>query len=80
MTGDDPIVDTAGVAVIAGGIATDSVRIYLKRSRARLREGLDLRAHDLPLPDYQIGRSPAWRTSSIERWIQARQNRRVGDV
>lgn len=72
MAEDDPILDTDAIAELAGGIATESVRMYLKRSRIRVRDGLPLRPHDLPLPDLQVGRSPAWRTSTVHRWLAAR--------
>ena len=63
----DPYLDTEAVAEMVG-VTTDTVRVYLKRSRKRLREAHELRPQDLPLPDAIIGRSPAWRTSTITAW------------
>ena len=69
--GDDPYLDTETVAAQAG-VTTESVRVYLKRSRRRLREGRELRPQDLPLPDLTVGRSPAWLQSTITAWIAHR--------
>jgi predicted DNA-binding transcriptional regulator AlpA len=63
----DPYLDTEAVAE-AVGVTTESIRVYLKRSRRRLRAGHALRPQDLPLPDVTLGRSPAWRTSTITDW------------
>ena len=69
--GDDPYLDTEAVAEQAG-VTTESVRVYLKRSRRRLASGQSLRPQDLPLPDMTIGRSPAWRQSTISVWLENR--------
>lgn len=68
---DDPYLDTEKVARQAG-VTTDSLRVYLKRSRRRVSEGRDLRPQDLPIPDLTVGRSPAWRQSTITTWIANR--------
>lgn len=68
---DDPYLDTEGVASRAG-VGTESIRIYLKRTRRRVSEERELRPQDLPLPDITIGRSPAWRQSTIESWLSRR--------
>lgn len=68
---DDPYLDTEGVARQAG-VTTESIRIYLKRSRRRISDKQELRPQDLPLPDMKIGRSPAWRQSTIESWLSRR--------
>lgn len=68
---NDPYLDTEQVALRAG-VITDSLRVYLKRSRRRLKEGHSLRLQDLPLPDLTVGRSPAWRQSTIDAWIARR--------
>lgn len=65
--GDDPYLDTEKVASRVG-LPIDTIRIYLKRSRKCVRESGELRAQDLPLPDITIGRSPAWRQSTIDTW------------
>jgi len=69
--GTDPYLDTEAVAARAG-VTTDSLRVYLKRSRRRLAQGHGLRPQDLPLPDLTIGRSPAWRRSTIATWLASR--------
>lgn len=71
---DDPYLDTEGVAKQAG-VATESVRIYLKRTRRRLRGGQALRPQDLPDADRTLGRSPVWRQSTIDAWLAARVGR-----
>ena len=71
---DDPYMDAEQVAAKVG-ITAGSVRMYLKRSRRRLAEGQELRAQDLPLPDITVSRSPAWLTSTIDAWINARPGR-----
>jgi hypothetical protein len=53
-------------------VTAATIRVYLKRSRKRVADGLPLRPQDLPLPDITIGQSPAWRTSTIETWVPAR--------
>lgn len=65
--GDDPYLDTEKVAEHVD-LTTGSVRVYLKRSRRRVATGQPLRPQDLPLPDITIGRSPAWRQSTIDEW------------
>jgi predicted DNA-binding transcriptional regulator AlpA len=65
--GDDTYLDTEAVAQHVG-LTTESVRVYLKRSRRRVASGQPLRPQDLPLPDITIGRSPAWRQSTIDEW------------
>lgn len=67
----DAYLDTEAAAKLAG-VTTDSLRVYLKRSRRRLNEGHELRPQDLPLPDQTFGRSPAWRQSTIAAWIAHR--------
>jgi predicted DNA-binding transcriptional regulator AlpA len=68
---EDPFLDTEAVARRVG-VTVGSVRVYLKRSRRRLKEGEELRPQDLPLPDQVFGRSPAWRESTITTWIAHR--------
>ena len=68
---DDPYMGTDEVADRIG-VTAATIRVYLKRSRKRLAEGMELRPQDLPLPDITINRSPAWRTSTIEEWVPAR--------
>lgn len=68
---DDPYLDTEGVAGRAG-LGTESIRVYLKRSRRREKDGYDLRPQDLPLPDLKVGRSPAWKQSTVDAWIANR--------
>jgi predicted DNA-binding transcriptional regulator AlpA len=74
MSDEDPYLDTRAIAQLLG-ITAESVRLYLRRSRKRLAEGLELRLQDMPLPDLQVGRSPAWRASTIEAWRAVRPGR-----
>lgn len=71
---EDPYLDTEEVARQAE-VGTESIRIYLKRSRRRANESRELRPQDLPLPDITIGRSPAWRQSTIDAWLANRIGR-----
>ncbi|MFD7705640.1 helix-turn-helix transcriptional regulator [Streptomyces sp. NPDC059786] len=64
---DDPYLDTDTVAEQVG-LAVDTVRVYLKRSRKRVKDGSELRPQDFPLPDMTVSRSPAWRQSTIDAW------------
>lgn len=70
----DPFMDTEGVATHLG-LSTESVRIYLKRTRARVAAELPVRPQDFPLPDETFGRSPAWKQSTIETWRANRPGR-----
>ncbi|MEU3399361.1 MarR family transcriptional regulator [Streptomyces filamentosus] len=69
------MLDTEGVAAKIGVKDGATVRVYLKRTRARAAKGLPVRSQDLPLPDQQVGRSPAWHESTIDRWIASRPGR-----
>ncbi|MCX4232060.1 hypothetical protein [Streptomyces ortus] len=71
---EDPYLDTEAVSEQAG-VAAETIRIYLKRSRKRVADGDELRPQDLPLPDMTIGRSPAWRQSTITAWLANRVGR-----
>lgn len=73
--GAGPLLDTEGVAAKIGAKGSATVRVYLKRTRARVKQGLPVRAQDLPLPDQQVGRSPAWYEATIDRWIASRPGR-----
>lgn len=73
MPEEDPYLDTAAVADLIG-VQADSVRMYLKRAKARRAEGKDTPA-DLPAPDTMFGRTPVWRRSTIEKWRRARLER-----
>ncbi|MFF4409850.1 hypothetical protein [Streptomyces sp. NPDC001404] len=71
----DRMLDTEAVAQKIGVKQSATVRVYLKRTRRRVMDGLPVRPQDLPLPDQQIGRSPAWLESTIDRWIVNRPGR-----
>ncbi|WP_333746208.1 helix-turn-helix transcriptional regulator [Streptomyces sp. IBSBF 2950] len=71
---DDPYLDTAQVGARIG-VSADSIRLYLKRTRRRISDGLKKRPQDLPLPDSQFRRSPVWRESTINAWIASRPGR-----
>ncbi|MFF2571087.1 hypothetical protein [Streptomyces sp. NPDC058084] len=70
----DSLLDTEAVAAKIG-VTSETVRIYLKRTRRRIAEGKAVRPQDLPLPDGQFGRSPAWLESTIDVWVAARPGR-----
>lgn len=74
MPDGNPYLDTAAVAAKIG-VTSETVRIYLKRTRKRIADGLPLRPQDLPLPDEQFRRSPAWLEATIDAWIAARPGR-----
>lgn len=71
---DDPYLDTAQVGEMIG-VSADTVRLYLKRTRKRIADGLPVRPQDLPLPDEQFRRSPVWRESTLNAWIVRRPGR-----
>lgn len=71
MPDDDPLLDTAAVAALLK-LGAPTVRIYLKRTRARAAAGDPVRDQDFPLPDETFGRSPVWRKSTINNWLSAR--------
>ncbi|MHB9861945.1 hypothetical protein [Streptomyces sp. YIM S03343] len=71
---DDPYLDTAQVGEKIG-VLPETVRLYLKRTRKRIADGLPVRPQDLPLPDTQFRRSPVWRESVIAAWIANRPGR-----
>ncbi|WP_406287476.1 helix-turn-helix transcriptional regulator [Streptomyces sp. NBC_00209] len=73
-TPSDRLLDTGGVAEVAG-ITPATVRLYLKRTRKRVADGLSVRPADFPLPDGQFGRSPAWREGAIRAWLAVRPGR-----
>ncbi|MFG3157291.1 hypothetical protein ACGF7W_35235 [Streptomyces sp. NPDC048219] len=70
----NPYLDTEAVAAKIG-VTAETVRMYLKRTRKRIAEGQSVRPQDLPLPDGQFGRSPAWQQSTIDAWISNRPGR-----
>lgn len=71
MPDDDPLLDTAAVAALLK-LGAPTVRIYLKRTRARIAAGEPARDQDFPLPDETFGRSPVWHKSTIHRWLASR--------
>lgn len=70
---DAPIGVTTVAAMI--GVKPAAVRLYLKRTRARINASLQVRPYDLPLPDAPVGRSPAWWPETIAAWIAERPGR-----
>jgi predicted DNA-binding transcriptional regulator AlpA len=72
---EDPYLYTEQVAEKIGVSTPDTVRLYLKRTRKRISDGLPVRPQDLPLPDVMVRRSPAWRESTINTWIANRPGR-----
>lgn len=71
----DRLLDTQDVATKIGSEHAATVRVYLKRTRKRVADGLPVRPQDLPLPDETVRRSPAWRESTIDRWMANRPGR-----
>ncbi|MER0443065.1 hypothetical protein ABR738_00490 [Streptomyces sp. Edi4] len=74
MPDGNPLLDTEAVAAKIG-VASETVRIYLKRTRKRIADGQPVRPQDLPLPDDKFGRSPAWFESTIDAWVAVRPGR-----
>lgn len=60
------------------GLAEDTVRTYLARTRARVSAGDEIRAHDFPLPDDQVSGVPVYYAATIDRWLAARPGRGAG--
>lgn len=74
--GDDPLLDPAGVKELLGVAKVETVYLYLKRTRARIKQGLPVRPQDMPLPDILFGdRQPAWHRSTITAWMGRRPGR-----
>lgn len=71
MSDEDPLLDTAAVADLVN-LPVTTIRIYLKRTRARIADGQLVRPHDFPVQDDTFGRSPVWNRSTIEAWLAAR--------
>ncbi|MEZ0089989.1 hypothetical protein [Streptacidiphilus sp. EB129] len=71
MPDNDPLLDTAAVAAFFK-VGAPTVRIYLKRTRARIAAGEPIREQDFPLPDETFGRSPVWKRSTIMTWLDNR--------
>ena len=71
---DPRLLDTAAVAARVG-VKPGTISIYLKRTRARIAQGLPLRPRDFPLPDQTISRAPAWTEATIDTWRANRPGR-----
>lgn len=67
----DDILSLADIAE-ATGLAPASVRTYHTDSTTRRRKGESL-PQDMPEPDIRIGRTPGWKVSTVEVWIEARR-------
>jgi hypothetical protein len=61
------------------GVGQNSVRTYHARAGANRRDGVST-SGDLPAPDFIAGRSPLWKTETIEAWINLRPGRGVKGV
>lgn len=70
---EDPYLDSAAVAEQAK-VGAATIREYLKRSRRRIANEQELRPQDLPLPDFKLGRTLAWRQSTITGWLAGRRS------
>ena len=71
MPDDEKLLDTTAVATLVE-VGVSTIRVYLKRTRARVADGLPLRPQDFPLPDETFGQSPVWRETTITEWLAAR--------
>lgn len=56
------------------GVQPVSVRTYHQAAQRRRREGNPRRA-DMPPPDEVFGRTPAWKLTTIKRWVPRRGTR-----
>ena len=67
--------DLLGLADIADtlGLTPDSVRTYHPDANRRRRAN-EPRPQDLPAPDVRIGRTPAWKVSTIQEWVERRRS------
>lgn len=74
MQQEDPYLDTEHVGRVIG-VSAATVRLYLKRTRRRIADGLPVRPQDLPLPDDTFRRSPVWLQSTIFEWMLRRPGR-----
>ena len=70
MTEDRELVGLADIAVMSG-LGEASVRTYHTNAQRRRRLG-EPQASDLPAPDVVIGRTPAWKRETVQRWIAER--------
>lgn len=63
-----------GLADIADllGLSTASVRTYHTDANRRRRDSATL-PQDMPPPDFVIGRTPAWKRTTIDAWREERQ-------
>lgn len=59
------------------GVGVESIRVYHQRATKNRRDGHP-RPGDLPEPDAVFGRSPVWRSSTVDRWVDRRPGRGVG--
>lgn len=71
MADQEQLLDTDAVADRVG-VKASSIRIYLKRTRTRIADGLPVRPQDFPVPDQTIGRSPGWYAETIDQWLSNR--------
>jgi hypothetical protein len=73
---DDPLIDSEQVRQLLDVEKVDTVHLYLRRTRARVKQNLPVRPQDMPLPDEVFGtRMPVWRRSTITTWISSRPGR-----
>lgn len=82
----DEYIDSAAVAELAG-ITVNALRVKRARTNQRLAAERAAGARgkytssDVPAPDLDVGSSPLWKRSTIERWLRdrpdpGRRNRR----
>jgi hypothetical protein len=57
----------------AAGMGLPSFRVSLTRARSRRESGVFFPT-DVPEPDIVFGRSPVWKTATLDTWIAARRD------
>ncbi|QHB37198.1 hypothetical protein QDA03_gp43 [Microbacterium phage Terij] len=69
---DDDLLTIAEIAPVVG-LTVKSTRVYHERATRKRREGEETTEKDMPAPDVRLGRTPAWKRSTIADWKAARE-------
>lgn len=73
----DEYIDSATVAQLAG-VTVNALRVKRTRTKNRLARALatggpaKYTPSDVPPPDLEVGSSPLWKRSTIDRWLRDR--------